>query len=313
MKLSDLIPPNRIVVLERAPESSRALLESLLAVLWQHSSLGDETVSEDLLLHALLEREAAHPTAIGGGVAFPHARILDLRGEYDLLAVSAAGLDFNSLDQKPVHVILLSLVPRGNPVLLLQSRAAFVRFLNSSGGTAHIRSLTAPAEIWQALADSNVTVDQQILAKDLMQPVRAALTPDQTLRDAARMFHLKRQDSLPVMDGDGRFLGALSCQGLFSLGLPEFFSQLRTISFIRSMNPFERYFAFDQSLTVRDAMKKQKSYSIAPTATLMEIIFDMSVNNKEILYVTDGETKLLGVIDRFSIVDKILVSAVDGR
>jgi Mg/Co/Ni transporter MgtE len=41
----------------------------------------------------------------------------------------------------------------------------------------------------------------------------------------------------------------------------------------------------------------------------MEIIFEIATRNKALLYVVDKNKKLLGVIDRFSIVDKILVSA----
>jgi len=41
---------------------------------------------------------------------------------------------------------------------------------------------------------------------------------------------------------------------------------------------------------------------------LMEVIFEMTVKNKEFLYVLSDDGKLRGVLDRYSIIDKILMT-----
>ena len=75
------------------------------------------------------------------------------------------------------------------------------------------------------------------------------------------------------------------------------------------MDPFEKYFKVDESLTVGNILKDNKRLpTIPPTATIMEMIFEMTINNNETLYVVNNEKKLLGILDRHTIIDKILVA-----
>lgn len=50
-----------------------------------------------------------------------------------------------------------------------------------------------------------------------------------------------------------------------------------------------------------------QSTTIPMDSTLMEIVFEMTAKSKQFLYVV-SDNKLMGVIDRFSIVDKILLN-----
>jgi len=61
------------------------------------------------LVAAVLRREALGTTAIGRGVAVPHARTKDLHGTYLVLGLSREGVQFESLDGEPVHTVFLVL------------------------------------------------------------------------------------------------------------------------------------------------------------------------------------------------------------
>lgn len=63
------------------------------------------------ILRILLERERLGSTGIGDGVAIPHGKVPGL--DAPLLAVgrSVAGVDFNSLDERPVMIFFLLIVP----------------------------------------------------------------------------------------------------------------------------------------------------------------------------------------------------------
>jgi CBS domain-containing protein len=76
------------------------------------------------------------------------------------------------------------------------------------------------------------------------------------------------------------------------------------------MNPFEKYFNVDKTLKVSDLMagKKKSELVISADATLMEIIFEMTVKRKEFLYVLSDDGKLRGILDRYSIIDKIIIA-----
>jgi CBS domain-containing protein len=164
-------------------------------------------------------------------------------------------------------------------------------------------------ELWSVIYDSGIEVDYEITAKDIMRPYVAFVSPENTFHEAARELHRHHLDSMPIIDTEKVFYGAISCYDLFSFGLPDFFNNLHVISFVKHMNPFEKYFDVDDTLKLHDLIKdKPKSeLIISANATLMEIIFEMTVKNKEFLYVLSDDGKLRGVIDRYSIIDKIIM------
>ena len=87
-------------------------------------------------------------------------------------------------------------------------------------------------------------------------------------------------------------------------GMPDFFKQLNTISFVRHIDPFEKYFKIKRDLKVRDVFADD-SKPIQKDSTLIEVIFEMTVKNKSKLFMVDEDGTLAGVIDRFCIIDKI--------
>lgn len=65
----------------------------------------------DLLLQMLRQREHLGSTGIGRGVAVPHGRTLAITRLAVVFARSEAGIDFEAMDEKPVHLIFLTVAP----------------------------------------------------------------------------------------------------------------------------------------------------------------------------------------------------------
>ncbi|HSV96074.1 MAG TPA: PTS sugar transporter subunit IIA [Spirochaetota bacterium] len=61
----------------------------------------------DELVNALVEREKIMSTGIGLGLAIPHAKIKSVKDIAFAVGISKAGIDFDSIDGKPVHLIIL--------------------------------------------------------------------------------------------------------------------------------------------------------------------------------------------------------------
>lgn len=309
MKLSLLIQRTCIVTdVKGEGKSKKEILSGLFDVLIQNTSLKDEEVPSDEILAKLVLREEELSTAVGEGFAFPHARLTGLKGFYMLLGISPEGVHFDAPDHKPVHFFIMSLVPMSNPNLLLQTRAALTKFLLSKQTRTELMAGAPPDQVWEMIDSSKISINKDIVAKDIMLPQVGCVYSAMTLKEAAIALHKYHSDSLPMLDDNNNFIGDISCHDLFSYGLPNFFSTLKTISFVRNMNPFEKYFLVDNTLRIGDLNIDRESPIIPPDATLMEIIFEMTTHNRQILYVVENE-KLLGVIDRFSIVDKILVNS----
>lgn len=308
MKLSFMLNEECILTgLTGGDRSKKEIITSLLDALYDRTELKNQGLSKEKLLESLLIREREMTTGLGDGMAFPHARVEKITQCYTLLAICPDGVDFQSLDLSPAHFFILSIVPQEKANLLLLNRAAIVRFL-AENRTAALAADT-PFGLWQLIDKSGVKIDRNILAKDIMRPQVGHIRAGATLKNAARALHKYHCDSLPILDDEGRFAGDISCYDLFSYGLPNFFSNLHTISFVRNMDPFEKYFQKDRDIKLSDLHISRESPTIPADATLMEIVFEIATRNKHMLYVVDENRKLIGVIDRFSIVDKILVSA----
>ncbi len=65
-------------------------------------------------LQAILDRESLGSTAIGRGIAVPHARLEQLEDILVAFGFSAKGVEFNSLDRQPVHQIFLVIAPKNH-------------------------------------------------------------------------------------------------------------------------------------------------------------------------------------------------------
>jgi nitrogen PTS system EIIA component len=70
---------------------------------------------EEQIVQSLLKREALGSTAIGDGFAIPHAKHGSIDRLIGAMALSRDGVDFNSIDDRPVHTIFLLLSPIDRP------------------------------------------------------------------------------------------------------------------------------------------------------------------------------------------------------
>ena len=67
--------------------------------------------SPDMIVQRILERESEMSTGIGYGIAIPHARIDGLDRLHMIAARAPAGIDFDALDEQPVHLIFMMVSP----------------------------------------------------------------------------------------------------------------------------------------------------------------------------------------------------------
>lgn len=92
---------------------------------------GKITKEKDLY-EMLIKRENLGSTAIGDGVAIPHCKMKGVNNPILSLAVSKAGVDFNSLDGLPSHIFFLVVSSQENPSLNLQILAAIAHLVRKS-------------------------------------------------------------------------------------------------------------------------------------------------------------------------------------
>ncbi len=306
MKLSSIVNKESIII-DLHAQSKEGIITELVDALYKFQGLADEEVTREEVISSLLEREKDQTTAIGEGFAFPHTRLPNIHRFYMAIGICKEGSDFDSMDKKPTTFFVLNLVAQSKANVLLQARAAVMRFMMPPEIQELMLTCESAEDIWKKLDDNGVEVNNDIVAKDIMRPSVGSVDKSATLKEAALLLHKHHVDALPILANDNEFIGDITAFDLFSFGIPSFFFNLKKISFVKHMDPFEKYFKADNDISIEDMNIKRKSPIISEDATLIEIIFEFTTNNQQILYVVK-EGKLLGIIDRFSIVDKILVA-----
>ena len=67
--------------------------------------------NDQALFETLMEREKLGSTGIGDNVAIPHGKSEEVTQIITVLARSKSGVEFESLDKKPVHFICMVIAP----------------------------------------------------------------------------------------------------------------------------------------------------------------------------------------------------------
>ena len=152
MTLEQMIGPEALAPALRA-SSKKQLLQELAARAADRFDLDARAVFE-----ALMERERLGPTAMGRGVAIPHARLSDVPQVAGYFARLEKGVDFDAADGKPVDLVFLLLAPEDAGADHLRALARVSRLLRDDGRCAKLRA-TPDASALYAILVENLTTD----------------------------------------------------------------------------------------------------------------------------------------------------------
>ncbi|HOZ46981.1 MAG TPA: PTS sugar transporter subunit IIA [Candidatus Hydrogenedentes bacterium] len=104
------------------------------------------TADGELFRLAVYQREAIMSTGIGGGVAIPHVRFPGIPKPMLVIGISAEGVDYGSLDNEPVHVMVLFAMPEGSDKQYLDVLARVMMSLKRPGFFEALVACGTPAE-----------------------------------------------------------------------------------------------------------------------------------------------------------------------
>lgn len=126
MNILDYLDKNT-VILGLKPKSKKSILSTILDHLILKNKI--KKTDKNNILKKLLQREEMGSTAIGGSIALPHARIEKIKKMQICISISPEGVNFNSLDQDPVKIIVLILSNQKEAGLHLKMLALLARML----------------------------------------------------------------------------------------------------------------------------------------------------------------------------------------
>ena len=149
MNLASLLTVDQIIPRMTATGHEEAIVE-----------LVDHLVQRDLvqrgdreeILQSLQERESKISTGIGSGVAIPHAFSGTAEKVVAVFGRSEEGIDFEALDNAPVHNIVLFIVPKKEYHLHLQTLAAIAKLFTNREVRKNLANATSREEIHEIFA-----------------------------------------------------------------------------------------------------------------------------------------------------------------
>ncbi len=110
--------------------------------------------AEESIVEKILKREQLGSTGIGRGVAIPHTKHESVDRLIGAVAVSKAGVPFESLDNEPVHIFIMLISPQDRPSEHLRALENVSKCLRDDNFCRFLRQANTREEIWELLTDS---------------------------------------------------------------------------------------------------------------------------------------------------------------
>lgn len=150
MELGDILSKDQIVMELKASNRWEAI-DELIHVLVATGKIKAE--HREAIAAVVKKRETSMSTGIGFGIGIPHASTDLIHEVTGAMGRSTKGINFDSLDNHPVHLVMLFLVPQGQ----------FQKHLHT---LANIAKLLHRKELRQALETAPNADDMIHIVKD---------------------------------------------------------------------------------------------------------------------------------------------------
>ena len=111
-------------------------------------------INSRTLLENLTKREKLGSTAVGNGIAIPHANVATIDRPFVFVSTLVNGLDFNSTDDLPVDIIFLLIAPDNRGSEHLQALALVSRLLRNKDLTTKLRGCKSPESALAVISQS---------------------------------------------------------------------------------------------------------------------------------------------------------------
>jgi mannitol/fructose-specific phosphotransferase system IIA component (Ntr-type)/CBS domain-containing protein len=299
VKLANLLMERRVNVDLKSQSKDEAVQELL-------GMLSDEGVAYDYdkVMESIREREEVENTSYGHGFAFPHARTDAVRELYILIGISRRGLEDKTPDGIPVHVVCLLLTPSTIAKLYLQTLSGLATLARTPGILEKLLNIVHKNDLIKIVAESNVTVDKELMVRDVMRHKVATVTPDHTLKDVANQMFRYRLSALAVVDESNKLLGVINDRDLIKAALPDYKSLISNLNYSIDVEPFEELLKQEDKIKVSQLYREEYEVT-TPETRIVEVAAMMIFKDiKRVFVVSEGN--LVGILLRKDIVNMII-------
>ena len=124
MFLSQILQPNCVRVPLKAGDKITVITELVDTL-----DAGKLLLDRNVALQAVLTREQTKSTGIGSGIAIPHGKCMAVKELVMAVGIAGQPIDFDSVDGKPVNIVILLISPSDQTGPHIQALAKISRLM----------------------------------------------------------------------------------------------------------------------------------------------------------------------------------------
>lgn len=156
MRIKDILSPESMIMDLKATTKDEAISE--MADLEVATGIVN---NKEKFVESIWAREKESTTGIGGGIAMPHARNEYINKARVLFAKSEKGVDFDSLDQQPVHLFFMITAPAGADNTHLQALAKLSSLLINPDLVEKLKAAKTADEVIDLFSQAEADKDRE--------------------------------------------------------------------------------------------------------------------------------------------------------
>ncbi len=150
MKLSEILL-EKAIILDVKDINKWDLIEQLTGLLEESGQITAE--NKEPILQGLLDREKSMSTGMENGIAIPHCCVGLINETVVSLGISREGVDFDSIDTTPSHLIILLVTPKNKTKMHIKTLAEIAKLLNDAESRQRILAAESPAGVLEIIRE----------------------------------------------------------------------------------------------------------------------------------------------------------------
>jgi mannitol/fructose-specific phosphotransferase system IIA component (Ntr-type) len=149
MNLADILTGPSNILPDMQAADRWAAIDDLVGNLIATSRIKEE--NRGAILAVVKKRESSMSTGIGFGIGIPHASTDLIPEVVGALGRSSKGINFDALDNQPVNLVMLFLVPQGQFQRHLHTLASIAKLLHIKEFRQELEQAPDPQAMWQVI------------------------------------------------------------------------------------------------------------------------------------------------------------------
>ena len=151
MELADFLTKEQVVTDLKASDRWEAI-EELIDLLVTNGQVDSD--HREAVVSVVKKRETSMSTGIGFGIGIPHASTDLIDNVTGAFGRSRSGVDFDALDNQPVNLVMLFLVPQGQFQKHLHTLAKIAKVLHKKEFRKSLEEAGDAAEMYRIIRDA---------------------------------------------------------------------------------------------------------------------------------------------------------------